>query len=1364
MVGWGVVGLLALIGAGVVAIDSDIGHRFLVDRIAALRPANGLRYSIGRIKGSIFGRATLVDVRISDPKGVVLAAPVAELDWAPWAWLGNRLDIQSLIVPVARLEKLPQLRPTGRTGPILPGFDIHVGLLRVDRLIVAPAITGVARTGMLQGRADVRHGRALVDLAARVEGSDRLRLLLDAEPDRDRLDIDLHAQSAATGVLARMAGLAKPLAIDVDGKGRWQDWRGRALMQVAGATAVDLALANQAGRYSLSGALTPAAVTTSKLARLGSPRVQVNGAATFANRQIDGSLSLRSPALAVEVSGGVDLAQALYRNVRLTARLLDPKALVPDMTGRAIELRLLLDGAFDTALFDYRLAADHVAFGPTGFDQARADGRGHLSRLPVIVPIALQVARVTGVGDVAGGILRNLSVTGAFRADASQIAAKALKFRSDKLNGTVDITLDLKSGQYQVGLTGTLARYLVPGLGIVDVASTLHLEPRPGGVKLVGKGTAQVVRLDNALFRTLAGGLPKLVTGLERDNDGTLHFVNLVLTARDIRLTGNGYRQRDGRFVFAGRGTQARYGPFTLALDGPIERPHLKLSFDHPNEALGLRDVKAELVPTAAGYTLTASGGSLLGAFTGNGQLLLPKGGTGSLIISSLDAGGVHASGTLRLLDNGLDGTVTLVRGGINGTLALSPTGDIQRIEAHLVADRAQFDNGVRLRSGKLDAVALLDPGGASVTGDFRIGGLRRGSLALSRATGSVRLKDGRGQIVAKLSGQRGRAFDINSVIDVAPDRYALVANGTIDQRTIRLPEAAVFTRDGNEWRLTPARILFADGEADISGTFGGNGGSVDAVVTRLPLSLLDIAYPNLGLAGVASGKVSYADRQGAAPVGKVNLTVRGLSRSGLVQVSKPIDVGLAGVLAPDAAVLRAVMASDGKTIGRAQARLAPLGSGDIATRLGHAGLFAQIRYNGPADTLWRLTGLETIDLSGPVAIGADISGSVNDPRIRGALRANGARIESPVTGTVLTNVQAAGAFSGSKLAISSFAADAGKGGRVTGTGTFDFAAVNGFGIDLSLQGANALAINRDDIAATVTGPLTIKSDGSGGTIAGTVTLDKGRYRLGQAAAATAIPRLNIREINLPNDDVDDDVPVKPWRLDIAAHADRGLTVTGLGLSSEWSATLRIQGEPTDPIITGRADLVRGNYEFAGREFALERGAIRFGGEQPVDPTLDIQANGDATNLSASIRVTGQATKPLISFTSVPALPEDELLSRLLFGTSITNLSAPEALQLAAAVSALQNGGNGLNPINAVRRAVGLDRLRILPADPTIKRATAFAAGKYVTRRLYAEIITDGQGYSATQVEFQVTRWLSLLSTVSTLGRTSANVKVSKDY
>ena len=43
-------------------------------------------------------------------------------------------------------------------------------------------------------------------------------------------------------------------------------------------------------------------------------------------------------------------------------------------------------------------------------------------------------------------------------------------------------------------------------------------------------------------------------------------------------------------------------------------------------------------------------------------------------------------------------------------------------------------------------------------------------------------------------------------------------------------------------------------------------------------------------------------------------------------------------------------------------------------------------------------------------------------------------------------------------------------------------------------------------------------------------------------------------------------------------------------------------------------------------------------------------------------------------------------------------------------------------------------------------------------------MITDGRGYSATTVEYQITRWLSLLSSISTIGRESVNLRVSRDY
>ena len=230
------------------------------------------------------------------------------------------------------------------------------------------------------------------------------------------------------------------------------------------------------------------------------------------------------------------------------------------------------------------------------------------------------------------------------------------------------------------------------------------------------------------------------------------------------------------------------------------------------------------------------------------------------------------------------------------------------------------------------------------------------------------------------------------------------------------------------------------------------------------------------------------------------------------------------------------------------------------------------------------------------------------------------------------------------------------------------------------------------------------------------------------------------------------------------ARAPRGLMVEGLGMQSEWSADLAIGGLVTAPAFKGTATLIRGTYDFAGKRFDLQEGRLTFTGSSPVNPLLDIRATADVQDLSATITVTGSSLRPIITFSSIPAMAQDELLARLLFGTSIANLSAPEAIQLASAVAAFQGGGGGLDPINAVRRATGLSRLRILPADTTTGAKTSIAAGKNISNNLYVELISDGQGYSATRVEFQITRWLSLLSSVSPIGRQSLSARISKDY
>ena len=1365
----GLLSILLLLSAAVWMLDSGPGHRLIIDQISALKPSSGLRIRIGRIDGSIWNRAKLRDVRLYDSKGLFLEAPEIDLDWRPAAWIANKLWIRSAESDLLILHRLPKLAPSPNKGPLLPGFDIHVGKLAIKRLRLEPPVAGRLLVAGIDAAADIHRGRVLLKVAARSNVGDRLTLQLDSEPDRDRFDIDAKVVGPANGALAGVTGWKRPIDGVISGIGKWSGWKGRATLDVGDIRLVELGLTAGSGKYALAGKLAPSSFLSGKLQRITAPVIDVSGSATLADRKLDGSIAIKTPSLEFAGSGTLDLAASAFDGVVIDARLLKPPALFPNMTGRNVRLHATFDGPFATADYSYALTADHVAFDTTGFDAVRADGKGKLSGSPVKLPVRLSARRVTGIGDVAGGILGNLKVEGVLQITPTTVTGDGLKLSSDKLGGKLSVRLDLRTGEYDVALAGKLLRYFIPGIGIVDVNSEMKVVPGAGGrgTMVTGRGKAWVRRFDNAFLRSLAGGLPVIDTRLRRGPDGVLHFDRLLLTGPQIKISGNGYRRRDGSFYFKGSGTQGRYGPLQITLDGDISRPKIDLVLASPLPALGLSDVSVKLDPNAQGFAYTAAGGSRLGPWTSHGAILMPANAPTTIAVAEVSVSGARGAGNLRSDPDGFTGQIDMAGGTVTGPLLFSVEQGLQKIEAHLRAQRASFAGPMpfTVGRGRLDGTVLIDPAGVQINGTAAVLGATMNGVTLGRGRAEVKMTGDSGSVTANLSGSRGRGFQLTTVVRFTGDSATITAEGAIDRRPIRLETPANFKREDDGWRLDPTQLSFAGGKATLAGRFGGAANEMKAGVQSMPLSVLDIFFPQLGLSGVATGDVDYRLERGARiPTGRANLKIKGLSRSGLVLSSRPADLAVSAVLTANVAAARAVVSSGGKVIGRAQGRITNLPpSGDLAERLRQGGLFAQIRYGGPADTAWRLFGIETIDLSGPVSMGADISGTAANPVIRGSLRSTQARLESAITGTVISNIATTGRFDGSRLLIDKLSGQTRGGGTISGRATFDFASGDGFGMDVAIDAQNAQLLNRDDIGATLTGPMTIKSDGNGGTIGGDMKLVRGRFQLGRAAAVASIPQFETIELNRPDDD-GSTVRRFPWKLAIKLDSRNQLAVTGLGLDSEWRGKLDLGGTIDNPAITGRVDLVRGGYEFAGRRFDLDRGSIRFLGEAPPDPVLDITAKANLNGVSATITVGGTGLKPEISFTSIPALPEDELLSRLLFGTSITNLSAPEALQLAAAVGSLRGGGGGLNPINAVRRAAGLDRLRILPADPTIGAGTAVAAGKYIGRRTYVEVISDGQGYSATRVEFQITRWLSLLSSISTIGRQSASVKVSKDY
>jgi translocation and assembly module TamB len=1356
------VALLFLVAGALVLLDTAPGHRFIVDRIAGIETASGLRIQIGRIDGSVFGKSQLRNVRVSDTRGVFLTSPDILLDWTPGAWLDNKLYVDRLTAERVTLIRLPKTRPSTKRAPILPGFDIHVGELRIDRLDIGREVGGQPRSGSVRGKADVHSGRALIELAALINnGGDRIAFKLDAEPDRNKFEVGARIIAPADGLVPAMIGAHRSINLAVAGKGSWMRWRGGAALDLGGRPTARLALGVDQGRYRLQGQWAPARFLSGKLQRLTTPVVNVRGNGTLKNRILDGQLTVGSAAFRAGAKGEMDLANNRFRAVRLGIDLLKPTALFPNMTGRDVRMAWTLDGPFDTADYSYRLTSKFVKFDNTGFVGLRAEGRGRLGPWPMRVPIRLSAGAITGVGDVAGAMLANPKIEGWLSLSPKLVRGDGLKLTSAKWNGKLSLLIDLVTGRFQLQLSGAMQRYLVPGLGIVDVMTDLKIEPGPGGKgsHVVGTGKAWVRRLDNSFLASLTGGLPRIETNIERGSDDIVHFTNLQLYSPKLRLSGAGMRLRDGTFHVVASGRQAKYGPLKMVLDGHIERPRIDLLLDSPNQAMGITAMHLLLQPTAAGFDYRASGGSKLGPFTSNGQILLPHNGAATISIAALDAGGAHASGDLRSDPGGFTGRLTLANGTLGGTLDFSPVAGAQRIDAHLVANGANFTGAFAVRSGRADGIIILADDRTSIDGTLDARGIELNGMSLARLTASAKLVNGSGQVRAVFAGRRGADFAFSTLANITPDSVSLTGNGQIDRKPMVLNQAAVLTRSGDGWALAPTNISFAGGTATLSGRSGSHP-EIHAQLQAMPLEALDVAWPNLNLSGSATGRLDYAWK--GHRNGRLDLKVRGLSRAGLVLASKPIDVGIAAMVNDSQAGLRAVAASDGAIVGRAQARFAPVGAGPLIAELMNARLFAQLRYVGPADTLWRLTGSEVLDMSGPLAVGADIGGRLADPVIHGSLRTQNARLESAVTGMVMDQVTSQARFSGPQLIFSQISGRTAGGGSVTGNGSVTFSGGKTL-LDLSFNAQQALLLNRDDVAARVTGPLQIRSRGNGGTISGELKLDKGRFQLGRASAAAAVPQLKVRDTRLNPEDVIDVADLHPWKLDLKVTG-KDLQVVGLGINSHWTTNLQVGGLADAPRFTGRADLVRGDYDFAGRNFRLDRGIIRFQGESPPDPLLDIHASAQVQGLDASVIVKGTGLRPEISFASTPPLPQDELLSRILFGTSITNLSAPEALQLASAVAALQSGSGSLDPINALRRAVGLDRLRIVPADVATGQKTAIAAGKYITRQLFVEVVTDGQGYSATRVEYQMTRWLSLLSTVSTIGRSSAAVRVSKDY
>src|SRR3546814_1691173 len=101
----------------------------------------------------------------------------------------------------------------------------------------------------------------------------------------------------------------------------------------------------------------------------------------------------------------------------------------------------------------------------------------------------------------------------------------------------------------------------------------------------------------------------------------------------------------------------------------------------------------------------------------------------------------------------------------------------------------------------------------------------------------------------------------------------------------------------------------------------------------------------------------------------------------------------------------------------------------------------------------------------------------------------------------------------------------------------------------------------------------------------------------------------------------------------------------------------------------------------------LEEGKVTFPTGDAYDPSIQLLATDTIETVTVNVNVSGRAMNPQVTFSSVPGLPQDEIVSRILFGDSITSLSPLQAVQLASSLKALRGGGGGLSPLGTLQRS-----------------------------------------------------------------------------
>jgi translocation and assembly module TamB len=583
----------------------------------------------------------------------------------------------------------------------------------------------------------------------------------------------------------------------------------------------------------------------------------------------------------------------------------------------------------------------------------------------------------------------------------------------------------------------------------------------------------------------------------------------------------------------------------------------------------------------------------------------------------------------------------------------------------------------------------------------------------------------------------------------------------------------------GQRVQIDPTNLRLGGGRLAVQGVVDPQASNLRLELAALPLSLVDTFAPGTGLVGTLQARATVTGALGSP---RVEATY---SASG-VRLNQPEAALLPSLSLQGTAGLASGQATLDARIGagtatnltlKGKASTSPVaGSATISGALDLAP-FAPLIGNQVRNVSGTLRPNLTVEIAG-----SRVSGS-------GTVDLANAGLSLPDSGMRLSGGSGRLVLQGEEIQVQRIAFQTAGNGSLTLSGTLRLAAQEGVAVDLAVASRRALLVSRPDLVATVSTDLKIAGTTSGGIdVSGPITVDRADINIG-AAQSASFPTLEVREINKPG--APPPAKAAPQRaapqraapapapasgggairLALAVQA-QAVFVRGRGLDAELGGTVKVDGNPSAPQVSGGLTMRRGDLNILGRRLVFSRGVVTLDNLDTIDPRLDFVASSTVNSTEVQVLVKGTAREPKIEVTSIPQLPPDEALALLLFGKPSSALSAFELLQAAQGLAELTGaaGGGATGFMGRLRETLGLDQLRLAsPDNSTNPNASnspvSVEAGRYVAPGVYVGARQGAAGNSSRGVvEIQVLPHTKIEGDIGADSNGRVGAKMEWDY